>query len=689
MDFEALTVRPAIAAIRKHPLDPVAWHQLMLASFDKKDPEAFETYQLITESLERLQRRAEERGEGRALISAELRDALVRVSTNPCHVDPLGQVARLLLEEHGQAGDARRIFLRALKLAPSDAELSRWIERCEHHGSIQTAAGDIAPQDAPSGEVRAVRPRDVRRMIRVTARIGPELAQVRGGQAELPAPVLPEAPQGVPAAEGVPRAFIQAFDALLEAIRRDDAPGLLAALPEMERQTTNPAGRGAALAMAARALHLLGRREEALQAYQLALRALPEAAALQFAQASIYHELARYEEAKGIYRAVLARFPNYEQAWANLGAVHHELEEAAEAEACLRRAAEINPSSALRWNDLAAVLMAKPDYPAALEAVDRALQLDGRDAEAWLKRGIVLLETARLDGAREALATHASIAGENPRCTAYRALLEARDNRPAEAAALCDGADAEPAWTALFSTAWLEAGLAFERAGDTARALKALRRSVELDPGQSPAWLRLGLVCRRSEALEEAETAFARAAACPQPDARAWSELALTRYRLGRHAEAASAFLDAFRNDPLTSDWPYNAGVAFEKAGRDGEAVAAYEQAIRVQPDHAAARGNLGLLLARMGQPEKAASCLQGLLLLKGEDAQTWFTLGIIHEETASWNESARALEKAVGLDPELRDGWMHLAYVYRKLGRDADARTALEKGRPREAAGV
>jgi Tfp pilus assembly protein PilF len=80
-------------------------------------------------------------------------------------------------------------------------------------------------------------------------------------------------------------------------------------------------------------------------------------------------------------------------------------------------------------------------------------------------------------------------------------------------------------------------------------AIPALRRSVELDPGQRRAWHGLGSALRESGALAEAEEAFTRALALGR-DADLLANLAAVRRLMGRLDESISAYREALSLDP-------------------------------------------------------------------------------------------------------------------------------------------
>lgn len=692
MNYDAPTIRNILGAIRKDPLNTDYWHNLLIHCFDQKDPESFESYQILSDCLDNLVRAERLSGigrgsDGKILLTLEQKQTLIQLSMEPNNTSALEALGRILLKDFGRHAEARRVLARAVQIDPVNAELAGWLERCGDGSATSPAALDIEPGEAPAVAAQSPKSKaDIRRMLRVTSKVSHEEASQRPpagdfSAARLPAPVALSAP--IPSGSGGDSLFLAEFDRVLTKAMEGRLEDLAAGAAALARTAPGPAALAGALSLSAHILHAQGRHEAALDFYQQAIAAAPALSCLCFYQATIYHELGRHGEAKAVYRDVIGRFPDHARAWANLGVLHYELEQYDDAEVCLRKALALQPESAKMWSHLVSVLIERGDLEGALVAAGQLDALDPGNPEGSLKRGVIHLQMSDLVAAETALAGALEKDAGSVPAACYLAIVRARNGRVAEALELCGRAAGHPEIAPLVATAWLETALAFERVDDLPHALHCFKASVETDSSQSQAWMRIGLICRREGALEEAETALARAVEADPSEARAWSELGVTRYKVGRYPEAAEAFLKAASLAPTVSDWPYNAGVALEKAHRYDEAARAYERAVKVQTDHASARINLGLIYVQQGHPLKAASCLQGLVLIRPDYARAWFGLGLVYEGMRKWDESLRALEKAVQLDPSLLEAYGHLAYVYRKMDRTDEAEAAAAKAQP------
>jgi tetratricopeptide (TPR) repeat protein len=694
MNYDAPTVRNILGAIRKDPLNTEQWHNLLIHCFDQKDSDSFESYQIISDCLDNLVRAEKLIGlgrgsDGKILLNNEQRLILIQLSMEPNDSAALEGLGRILFQDFCRRSEAHRVFARALKLDPVNAEIHRWLERCGDGSATSASALEIEPESAVSALIQPKKQNsDIRRLMRVTSKVAidKEVRKVADADAdapvqELPAP-LPVANDLHPAL-GNEEEFLEEVDLILAKAIQGQADDCAGSVARLQTKSTSASVLATSLALAAHIHHSKGRHETALELYQQAITAAPVLSSLYYFQATVYHELGRREEAKNVYQSVIAKFPGNGQAWAGLGILHYELEEYEDSEVCLRKAVSLQPQSAKWWGHLASVLIERGESVQALEAVDQLEQIEPGSTDVWLKRGVIHLQMNDLESARRALAQLLEKDADSVPGSCYLAMVRARAGHPDEALILCRQIAVHPELNALISTAWLETGLAFERLEDFPQALLCLKAAVELDASQAQAWTRMGLICRRNGALEESEIALAQAVKADPSEIRGWSELGITRYRVGRFPEAAEAFLRAADLDPAVSDWPYNAGVAYEKASLIDPAAKAYERAVKVQTDHASARINLGLIYVQQGHPAKAASCLQGLVLVRPDYGRAWFGLGLVYEGMQKWEEALRSLQKAVDLDPTLLEAFSHLSYVYRKLGREDEAKAAASRSNP------
>jgi tetratricopeptide (TPR) repeat protein len=109
------------------------------------------------------------------------------------------------------------------------------------------------------------------------------------------------------------------------------------------------------------------------------------------------------------------------------------------------------------------------------------------------------------------------------------------------------------------ANAWSSLGAAYRDVGDAGRAIAALGRAIELNPGLAAPYGNLGAV------LLDA----------------------------GRDAEAVELLRSAVALDPAFSGALHNLGVAYERLGRRNEAIASFAAALRADPSNSSAAAHL------------------------------------------------------------------------------------------------
>jgi serine/threonine-protein kinase len=251
-------------------------------------------------------------------------------------------------------------------------------------------------------------------------------------------------------------------------------------------------------------------------------------------------------------------------------------------------------------------------------------------------------------------------------------------------------------------------GLAFLARGSVdayGRAVRALRKSVELDPGYAQAWAALararywaadqdpagnpdvewpkalaaaeraialaplladGYVARgllRENALQDwpgARADFERARSLNPRSPEILLEFATLLAALGKLPEAIAAAKEAAALDPLAADIPSMLSSFYLGARQLGLAEAAAAQALEVSPEHGRAARNLGFALLLQGRLPEARAAFHGSspeLYVRMGDVMVDHALGLAAE-------SQRALDGILAL-PYIRLGSYQVAQIF------------------------
>jgi tetratricopeptide (TPR) repeat protein len=262
-------------------------------------------------------------------------------------------------------------------------------------------------------------------------------------------------------------------------------------------------GRGDTLAQ-------LGRREEALAAYEEALRLAPSYAAVHLNRGNVLRELGRREEALAAYEEALRLGVNDTDAAVHLnrGNVLRELGRREEALAAYEEALRLDPNFTAAHIGRGNVLRELGRPEGRLAAYERELRLDPSDAPAYLSLGMALGQLGRRE---EALA-------------AYEHVLRLDPN------------DAQ---------AHTGRGLMLLQLGQGEEALAAFAQALRLDPNLAQAHHFKGMALGQMGRSKEALAAIEQALRLSPNDAQIYRSLALVLRDLGRPEESARALQKA------------------------------------------------------------------------------------------------------------------------------------------------
>ncbi len=217
-------------------------------------------------------------------------------------------------------------------------------------------------------------------------------------------------------------------------------------------------------------------------------------------------------------------------------------------------------------------------------------------------------------------------------------------------------------------------GLAYDRKGDLAEAMRHYGASISLDPYNGKAHDNLGTIFSKQGRFPEAIQEFRTALALNPGDAAAMNNLGNVYANLGRLEEAVGMFRKALESDPSNVDAFYNLGIVYGKFRDLEKAAEAYSTALRLNPGHGAAHNNLGLLYAREGRLDDAAAEFRAVIALSPSDAEAWNNLGIVFANQGKYEDAARHFREAQRWAPENTEVRYNAGITYLALERFTDA---------------
>ncbi len=208
-------------------------------------------------------------------------------------------------------------------------------------------------------------------------------------------------------------------------------------------------------------------------------------------------------------------------------------------------------------------------------------------------------------------------------------------------------------------TLWKFIGVVRARQGRD--ALPALRRAVDLLPGDAEAHRNLGAVLKEQGRLEEALASLARVLEIEPQDLAVMIAAADCLCALGRAREAVPLYERALERNPNLPEALNNLGNALRELGDCTRAVERYRQLLSLNPDDAEANANLGNTLRQLGQLEEALSCTRKAVALDPRAAIAHNNLGLVLAALARPAEAAASLRRAVELNPRFTQALYNL----------------------------
>jgi tetratricopeptide (TPR) repeat protein len=291
---------------------------------------------------------------------------------------------------------------------------------------------------------------------------------------------------------------------------------------------------------------------------------------------------ARYS--RGLTKLVPERFEN----WFNLGVAHHTMGDYEQAAHAYTEAVALKPNSARAYLNLGAVRQELHNFAAARACYEKALHIDADQPGLLWNLALVLEQQGEREEAEQLYAKLPEVSPEwcdGRFRLAYLRLLRGDFAASAEAFETCVKKRSD------WPEAYLNAGIAYARLGNSDAARRCFQEALMLRPGSADAMRSLAALALDCQDYEEAYDLHRRL------------------IQVGEHGP----------------ELYYNAGLLCQKLGRPEEAAMFYQQALGEDPQHLEALLNLGHVLMASGKTQEARSCWRRAILEKPELAESYF----------------------------------------------------------------
>jgi tetratricopeptide (TPR) repeat protein len=224
----------------------------------------------------------------------------------------------------------------------------------------------------------------------------------------------------------------------------------------------------------------------------------------------------------------------------------------------------------------------------------------------------------------------------------------------------------------LDAYSFLREGMANERTGNYAAAIRAYERGLAVEPNNVELLNSLGFASFQLGNSKQAVAALEKALAIDPKHAKAHNNMALASIDIGELEVAEAHYRESLEIKPQPAIYN-DLGFVLERQGLLDEAGEMYRKALKLDPGSASAHYNLGSLQARSGEYAEAESHLRKALE-KRPNSQTYTGLGIVLWQQGRVDEAIASLHAAINADPKYADAYEQLGTILVEQGKLEEA---------------
>lgn len=230
------------------------------------------------------------------------------------------------------------------------------------------------------------------------------------------------------------------------------------------------------------------------------------------------------------------------------------------------------------------------------------------------------------------------------------------------------------------ATAWFYVGIALSNF-DQEASLRALARSLEMDPDRARTLTFQGVVLAEAGRFSEAVSVLLRSVALEPDVARHRGVLGVTLLRAKKPAQALPWLEAAVRLDPDIAPARYGLALAYRALGRHDDAVAAYREMVRREPRGLPAWLGLARTLLDSGDAEGALVAAMRVLELDPENVHARCLEGRCHQRCSRFDAAIGAYRRVLASDPEHAEAMCRLGHALLHAWEFEDAVHWLRRG--------
>ena len=350
-----------------------------------------------------------------------------------------------------------------------------------------------------------------------------------------------------------------------------------------------------------------------------------------------YHAKGFYSQAIDAFNAAIRLLPNNSDSWQKLALVYHSQKEYENAIANIKKAIELDPKNITAWLNLGIVYRDSKQYDLAIEILKEATEIDSRHDPLWNALFVVYYDLKQYDVALLNLRKAIELRPDNPDywgnlALLYNELKQYDDEIQSMQKVIEIDSSNSMNWSNLsnkyyelkrfeegisyFSQAIdsdPENAMAYHQLGHMRKnlnqakdAFSAFRRAIDLEPDASYHYKCLAEVYLFFGQDDDAINSYREAAKYEPRDATVWSGLVALYKKQRKYRDAIEAQKKVCEANPKTASVWYEIGVLYLFLEELNEALLAFQRAIELNSKKGNYHASLTNTLRRLGRDAEA-----------------------------------------------------------------------------------